>query len=172
MCAFEDTACGCREAGPRASYVNSHSIPSPMRGRGTSTIDEATRDDTGSDTRLDKWLWAARFFKTRSLAADAIDGGKVQVNADRAKRARTVQIGDEITIRRGAYETVVRVRALSNRRGSAPEAAKLYEETPESRAAREALAVQMRSMPGSAHDAGRPSKKDRRDIARLRDLDG
>ncbi len=128
--------------------------------------------DTGSDTRLDKWLWAARFYKTRSLAADAIVGGKVQLNADRAKRAKTVQVGDEISIRHGAYETVVRVRALSNRRGSAPDAAKLYEETPASRAARETLAVQMRSMPGGSHEAGRPSKKDRRDLARLRDLDG
>ena len=141
-----------------------------MRGRGTPDGDDAATD-SGSDTRLDKWLWAARFYKTRSLAADAIVGGKVQLNDDRVKRAKTVQVGDEISIRHGAYETVVRVRALSNRRGSAPEAAKLYEETAESRAAREALAVQMRSMPGS-HDAGRPSKKDRREIARLRDLDG
>jgi ribosome-associated heat shock protein Hsp15 len=140
-----------------------------MRGRGHSGAEPA--DDGGSDTRLDKWLWAARFYKTRSLAADAIVGGKVQVNGDRAKRAKPVQIGDEISIRHGMYETIVRVRALSNRRGSAPEAAKLYEETPESRAAREALAVQMRSMPGS-WDAGRPSKKDRREIARLREFDG
>ncbi len=141
-----------------------------MRGRGQ-TDPDADANDSGSDTRLDKWLWAARFYKTRSLAADAIVGGKVQLNADRVKRAKTVQIGDEISIRHGAYETIVRVRALSNRRGSATEAAKLYEETAESRAARERLAVQMRSMPGS-YDSGRPSKKDRRDIARLRDLDG
>jgi ribosome-associated heat shock protein Hsp15 len=143
-----------------------------LRGRGNTTPDDDNAADTGSDTRLDKWLWAARFYKTRSLAADAIVGGKVHLNADRAKRAKPVQIGDEISIRHGAYETVVRVRALSNRRGSATEAAKLYEETPESRAGRERLALQMRSMPGGAHDAGRPSKKDRRDIARLRDLDG
>jgi ribosome-associated heat shock protein Hsp15 len=128
-------------------------------------------DDTGSDTRLDKWLWAARFYKTRSLAADAVVSGKVQLNADRVKRAKTVQVGDEIRIRRGAFETVVQVRALANRRGSATEAAKLYEETAESRTARDALALQMRSIPG-AHDAGRPSKKDRRDMARLRELDG
>lgn len=141
-----------------------------MRGRGH-TGTEAEPSDSGSDTRLDKWLWAARFFKTRSLAADAIVGGKVHLNDDHAKRAKPVQVGDVIRIRHGAYETTVRVRALANRRGSATEAAKLYEETPESRAARDALAVQMRSMPG-AHDAGRPSKKDRREIARLRELDG
>jgi ribosome-associated heat shock protein Hsp15 len=140
-----------------------------MRGRGHPEHDEAP--DTGSDTRLDKWLWAARFYKTRSLAADAIVGGKVHLNGDHAKRAKPVQVGDVIRIRQGIYETTVRVRALANRRGSATEAAKLYEETPESRAARDALAVQMRSMPG-AYDAGRPSKKDRREIARLRDLDG
>jgi ribosome-associated heat shock protein Hsp15 len=140
-----------------------------MRGRGHSEHEEAP--DHGADTRLDKWLWAARFYKTRSLAADAIVGGKVHLNGDHAKRAKPVQVGDTIRIRQGIYETTVRVRALANRRGSATEAAKLYEETPESRAARDALAVQMRSMPGS-YDAGRPSKKDRRDIARLRDLDG
>jgi len=138
-----------------------------MRGRG-GTGDEAVAEATGNDVRLDKWLWAARFYKTRSLAAEAIVGGKVQLNDERVKRARTVQVGDEVRIRHGAYETVVRVRALSGRRGSAPIAATLYEETPESRAAREKLAVQMRSLPG-AHDSGRPSKKDRREIARLRD---
>ena len=141
-----------------------------MRGRGHGAAD-AGIDDGTPGTRLDKWLWAARFYKTRSLAADAIVGGKVHLNDDHAKRAKTVQVGDVIRIRHGLYETTVRVRALANRRGSATEAARLYEETPESRAARDALAVQMRSMPGS-HDAGRPSKKDRRQIARLRELDG
>jgi ribosome-associated heat shock protein Hsp15 len=141
-----------------------------MRGRGGAG-ETPEHDDSGQGTRLDKWLWAARFYKTRSLAADAIVGGKVHLNGDHAKRAKNVEVGDTIRIRHGAYETTIRVTALANRRGSATEAAKLYEETPESRAARDALAVQMRSMPG-AHDAGRPSKKDRREIARLRDLDG
>lgn len=138
-----------------------------MRGRGEAGA-ESPDDDSGPDVRLDKWLWAARFYKTRSLAAEAIIAGKVQVNAERVKRARTVQIGDELRIRNGAFEQVIHVRALSGRRGGAPEAAKLYEETGESRAARDALALQMRSIPG-AHDAGRPSKKDRRTIAKFRD---
>ncbi len=140
-----------------------------MRGRGEEGA-ESSEDDAGPDVRLDKWLWAARFYKTRSLAAEAIVAGKVQLNGERAKRARTVQIGDELRIRNGAFEQVIHVRALSGRRGGAPEAAKLYEETAESRAARDALALQMRSIPG-AHDAGRPSKKDRRTIAKFRDQD-
>ena len=102
-----------------------------MRGRGHPENDDTP--DHGADTRLDKWLWAARFYKTRSLAADAIVGGKVHLNGDHAKRAKPVQVGDVIRIRQGIYETTVRVRALANRRGSATDAAKLYEETPESR---------------------------------------
>ena len=140
-----------------------------MRGRGTEETDDAG-EDSGPEVRLDKWLWAARFYKTRSLAADAVVSGKVQLNGERVKRAKTVQVGDEVRIRNGAFEQIIRVRALSGRRGGAPEAAKLYEETAESRSAREALALQMRSIPG-AHDAGRPSKKDRRTIAKFRDQD-
>ena len=98
-----------------------------------STMDE--REDDGR-VRLDKWLWAARFYKTRGLASEAIAGGKVQVNGDRAKRARAVQPGDEIRIRLGPYEHHVVVRALSARRGPASAAAELYEETPASRAPR------------------------------------
>ena len=86
--------------------------------------------------RIDKWLWAARFYKTRGLASEAIAGGKVQVNGDRAKRARPVQPGDELRIRQGPYEHHVVVRALSARRGPASMAAQLYEETSASRAAR------------------------------------
>lgn len=127
-------------------------------------------DDPGvarqEPVRLDKWLWAARFFKTRSLAADAIAGGKVQVNGERAKRAKALQPGDEVRIRQGPYEHVVLVRALSSRRGSATIAAELYEETAASRAAREALAAQMKSMFGASE--GRPTKKDRRDLGRLK----
>lgn len=130
-------------------------------------------DDDEIRTRLDKWLWAARFFKTRSLAADAIAGGKVDVNGERAKRAKPLQLGDEVRVRLGPYEHHVIVRALSVRRGPASVAAGLYEETPASREAREKLALQMKSMPSFfASDAGRPSKKDRREIARLKGRKG
>ncbi len=125
-----------------------------------------TRGDRAEPVRLDKWLWAARFFKTRSLAADAIEGGKVQVNGDRAKRAKQLQPGDEVRIRQGPYEHIVIVKALSARRGSASIAAELYEETAASRAAREALAAQMKAMFGQSE--GRPTKKDRRDLGRLK----
>ena len=125
-----------------------------------------TREQAVEPVRLDKWLWAARFFKTRSMAAEAIDGGKVQVNGDRAKRARQLQPGDEVRVRQGPFEHVVIVRALSARRGSASIAAELYEETAASRTAREALAAQMKAMFGASE--GRPTKKDRRDLGRLK----
>src|SRR4051794_28623371 len=101
-----------------------------------------TQHDHGDRGPLDKWPSAARFFKTRALATEAIGGGKVQVNGDRAKRARPVQVGDEVRIRQGVYEYLVAVRALSARRGPASEAAELYQETAASRAAREAMALQ------------------------------
>jgi ribosome-associated heat shock protein Hsp15 len=84
---------------------------------------ERERDAGDERVRLDKWLWAARFFKTRALAAEAVAGGKVQVNGDRAKRARPVQTGDEVRVRHGPYDHVVVVRALSARRGPASAAA-------------------------------------------------
>jgi ribosome-associated heat shock protein Hsp15 len=119
--------------------------------------------------RLDKWLWAARFFKTRALAAEAVEGGKVEVNGDRPKRARPLQVGDEIRVRLGPYEHTVTVRALSGRRGPASEAAGLYEETEGSRTKREALAIQLKSLHAVfGPDKGRPSKKDRREIQRLK----
>ena len=129
------------------------------------------RDDDGR-VRLDKWLWAARFYKTRGLASEAIAGGKVQVNGDRAKRARPVQPGDEIRIRQGPYEHHVMVRALSARRGPASAAAELYEETPASRAAREAMALQLKTLHTAfVSDKGRPTKKDRRELGRLKGRD-
>jgi len=129
------------------------------------------REDDGR-VRLDKWLWAARFYKTRGLASEAIAGGKVQVNGDRAKRARPVQPGDEIRIRQGPYEHHVVVRALSARRGPASAAAELYEETPASRAAREAMALQLKSLHAAfVPDKGRPTKKDRRELGRLKGRD-
>ena len=124
-------------------------------------------DELPGRVRLDKWLWAARFFKTRSLAADAIEGGKVDVNGERAKRAKLVRAGDEIRVRQPPYGTIVHVRDVSERRGPASVATLLYEETAESRERREHLAAERRAMP-DAFDAGRPSKKDRRDIQRWR----
>ena len=126
--------------------------------------------ETESETRvrLDKWLWAARFYKTRALAADAIDGGKVDVNDARVKRAKLVQIGDEVRIRQTPFEHVVKVRGVSDRRGPASVAATLYEETPESKTKREAMATQLRSMPHDDWETGRPTKRDRRDIQRFR----
>jgi ribosome-associated heat shock protein Hsp15 len=120
-------------------------------------------------TRIDKWLWAARFYKTRSLAADAIAGGKVQVNGERVKRAKPLQLGDEIRIRQGPYEHLIIVRELSDRRGPAAHAATLYEETASSRAAREALAIQLKTLHAAfVPERGRPTKKDRREIEKLK----
>jgi ribosome-associated heat shock protein Hsp15 len=124
-----------------------------------------------SKVRLDKWLWAARFFKTRSLAAQAIAGGKVLVGGDRAKPAKLLQAGDEVRVRLGPYEHTVHVRALSERRGPATVAATLYQETPDSIAARARLAEQLRMAPAAFvyEEKGRPTKRDRRELDRLRD---
>jgi len=119
--------------------------------------------------RIDKWLWAARFYKTRGLSAEAIDAGKVEVNGERSKRSRLVQAGDRIRIRSGPYEHVVVVRGVSERRGSAPVAQALYEEDAESRKAREAMAAHVKAMSASTgYGSGRPTKKDRRDMERVR----
>jgi ribosome-associated heat shock protein Hsp15 len=119
--------------------------------------------------RLDKWLWAARFYKTRALAVEAIEGGKVQVNGERVKRAKPLQVGDEVRIRQGPYEHQIVVSRLSERRGPAPEAARLYEEKPASRAAREAMALQLKSLHAAfVPERGRPTKKDRREIRRFK----
>jgi len=119
--------------------------------------------------RVDKWLWAARFFKTRSLAADAIDGGKVHVNGDRARRSRELRIGDTVLIRVGPYEHEVIVRALGDRRGPATVARGLYEETPESVAAREKLRSQLSLLPAAfIPGKERPTKRDRRAIRKFR----
>ncbi|HEX6052003.1 MAG TPA: S4 domain-containing protein [Gemmatimonadaceae bacterium] len=125
-------------------------------------------NETHDRVRLDKWLWAARFYKTRGLAADAIDGGKVEVNDVRAKRAKMVQVGDAVRIRQSPFEHVVIVRGVSERRGPASVAATLYEESAESKAKREALVTQIRSMPSGDWETGRPTKRDRREIERFR----
>jgi ribosome-associated heat shock protein Hsp15 len=116
--------------------------------------------------RVDKWLWAARFFKTRGLAAEAIAAGRVSVNGERAKPAKAVKPGDALAIRRPPYEHLVTVLGVSERRGPAAEAQKLYEETAESRARREAVAVELKAMPPPVFK-GRPSKKDRRTLDRF-----
>ena len=119
--------------------------------------------------RLDKWLWAARFFKTRALAAEAIDGGQVTVNDDRPKRARLIQAGDVVAVRVGPYQHVVRVRDVSQRRGSAAIAQELFEETPASVAARATVAEQYKGAAMTfAFQEGKPSKKERRAIDRVR----
>ncbi len=121
---------------------------------------------TAESVRLDKWLWAARFFKTRSLAADAAQGGKVHVRGDRAKPARPVRVGDRLQIRRGSCEWVVTVKGLSTRRGPAEEAALLYEETEESVRNRDAARARIQTAPFRER-GGRPTKKDRRDRVRF-----
>jgi ribosome-associated heat shock protein Hsp15 len=120
--------------------------------------------------RLDKWLWAARFFKTRAIAAEAISAGKVELNGERPKRGKAVKIGDRVEVRLGPYRHHVVVRELSGRRGPAAEAARLYEETADSRAERERLSERLRSTPPAFfYDKGRPTKKDRRELNRFRD---
>jgi ribosome-associated heat shock protein Hsp15 len=121
--------------------------------------------------RVDKWLWAARFFKTRSLATEAVTGGKVDVNGERAKPAKPVRPGDEIRLRLGPYEHTLIVRQLGERRGPVSVAASLYEETEASRAERERLAAQLRLAPSGFvyENKGRPTKKDRRDLSRFID---
>ncbi len=118
--------------------------------------------------RIDKWLWAARFYKTRSLAADAVESGKVQVNAERAKPSKQVKAGDTVFLRKPPYEFTVKVLGLSERRGPAPEAQLLYAESPDSIAARQRLAAEMKDMPAPLF-RGRPTKKDRRTIERFID---
>jgi ribosome-associated heat shock protein Hsp15 len=126
-------------------------------------------DHTPDKVRLDRWLWAARFFKTRSLAATAIDGGKVQVNGVRVKRSAQVGAGDAVRIRKPPYEFVLEVRQASERRGSAADAQQLYRETDESVRARESLRTQLRLQPEAPYTGkGRPTKKDRREIERFR----
>jgi ribosome-associated heat shock protein Hsp15 len=119
--------------------------------------------------RIDKWLWAARFFKTRSIARAAIQGGKVQVNGARTKPGRVLNTGDQVRLQRSQEVMTVIVRGVSDRRGPAPEAQKLYEETEESRLRREAIARQ-RQLERDARAARerRPDKRQRRQLQRLR----
>jgi ribosome-associated heat shock protein Hsp15 len=124
--------------------------------------------------RLDKFLWAARFYKTRSLAAEEIDKGRVEVNGAAVKPAREVRLGDELRLRQGVVLRVVRVLGLSHVRGPAVVAQTLFEETPESIAARERAAEQRRLSPepALAQTQGRPTKRDRRDLERAKEGKG
>ena len=116
--------------------------------------------------RVDKWLWAARFYKTRSLATEEIGKGRVDVNAVEAKPAREVKVGDTVTLRQAAITRTVVVKGLSAMRGPAPVAQLLYEETPESLQTRKAAAEQRRLSPEPAHsiEHGRPTKRGRREL--------
>ncbi len=122
-----------------------------------------------SRTRLDKWLWAARFYKTRSLAAQAIDGGKVQLNGGRVRRAKLVAPGDELRVRQGPQEWHLVVRALAERRGSGAAAAALFEETTDSKAARAKLTLQLKGLHSAfLGEDRRPTKRERRQLSRLK----
>lgn len=117
--------------------------------------------------RIDKWLWAARFFKTRSIAKSAIEGGKVHFDGERVKVSKEVRVGMELTIQQGFEKKTVIIKAISNVRGPAPIAQQLYEETEVSLAKRELLASQ-RKLHNLARPEHRPSKKDRRQISRFK----
>jgi len=122
--------------------------------------------DEGDKLRIDKWLWAARFFKTRSLAVDAVEAGRVTMNEARIKPAKAIGVGDHLVIRLGQYHFDIEVLGLSNKRGPASEAQKLYRESDESRARRAEIASNLKALPQPAFK-GRPTKRDRREIERF-----
>jgi len=124
-----------------------------------------TKEAQDNSVRLDKWLWAARFFKTRALAAQAVAGGKVRVNGERAKAAKAVRVSDALRIHIGPYEYDLTVRGLSARRGPAAQAALLYAEGESSQSARKEIAVRLATERRLvSHAPGRPGKKERRQI--------
>ena len=125
-------------------------------------------DESLARLRIDKWLWAARFFKTRALASEAVEGGRVHVNGLRVKPAKEVKPGDSLQIEAGEQRWTVIVRGINARRGPAPEARLMYEETPESVAAR-IKAMETRKIAAEPATAlhGRPTKRDRRQLDRL-----
>ena len=128
-------------------------------------VEEHDRDASqGCDAlRFDKWLFFARFFKTRSLAQEAIEGGRVQIDGAKVKPSRQVRVGDDVHLRKPPYEFHFRVLGLPERRGPATEAERMYAESAASIAARQVLSVQLREMPEPIFK-GRPTKKDRRDL--------
>lgn len=117
--------------------------------------------------RIDKWLFAARFFKTRSLAAEAIERGRITVNGHRVKPAKIIAVGDMLTIRINNYQYNIEILELSNKRGSATQAQQLYKETEESRKQRELLAARLKAQPQPFITKSRPTKRDRREIERF-----
>ena len=125
-------------------------------------------DEVEEKFRIDKWLFAARFFKTRSLAAEEVERGRVTLNGQRVKPAKTVTVGDNLSIRIGNYQYDIEVLGLSNKRGSAPQAQQLYRETDDSRARREVVAARLKAQPQPFCTKGRPTKRDRREIERFR----
>jgi ribosome-associated heat shock protein Hsp15 len=125
-------------------------------------------DEQDEPVRIDKWLWAARFFKTRALAAEAVGGGKVEIRGERAKPSRIVRAGDTITVRRGPYEWIVIVKNVARLRGPAAQAQLLYDETEESLRQRRTAAAQLQlERPPEFTAPGRPTKRDRRAISRF-----
>jgi ribosome-associated heat shock protein Hsp15 len=125
-------------------------------------------DELAEHLRIDKWLWAARFFKTRSLAAQAVEGGRVQVNGERVKPAKDVKPGDEMVVHIGGLEWVIEVRGLSARRGPAEDARRLYEEREDSQTRRQTILDARKHAPEpSLGLRGRPTKRDRRRLKRF-----
>ena len=120
----------------------------------------------GLSVRIDKWLWAARLYKTRALASEEVGLGRVQLNGNDVKPARDLKLGDRLRLRQGRFERELIVRGLSHQRGPAPVAQQLYEETPESIKTRSELAERMRLAPepAAAMEHGRPTKRERRDL--------
>ncbi|WP_439328058.1 ribosome-associated heat shock protein Hsp15 [Lonepinella sp. BR2357] len=133
--------------------------------KGKSNKSQAQPDD--NDVRLDKWLWAARFYKTRTIAKEMIDGGKVHYNGQRTKPNKSVEIGASIKLRQGNDEKEIKVTALSTQRRGAPEAQLLYSETEQSVIAREKMAV-ARKMNMMPHPDRRPNKKERRELIQFK----
>lgn len=117
--------------------------------------------------RIDKWLWAARFYKTRSLATEEIDKGRVRINDLEVKPAKEVKAGDTVALRQGPVTRTVVVRGISDKRGGAPQAQLLYDELEASIKLREQLAEQHRLEPANAQEHGRPTKRDRRSIDKV-----
>ena len=128
-----------------------------------------SEQEHGDKLRVDKWLWAARFFKTRSLATTAVEGGKVLVNGARVKPAKALKPGDELFVRTPGFEYTVKVAALSDRRGPAAEAAKLFVESEDSQRKREEAKLTRIAPEPTAFIRGRPTKKARRQLQRFRE---
>ncbi|VAW58049.1 Ribosome-associated heat shock protein implicated in the recycling of the 50S subunit (S4 paralog) [hydrothermal vent metagenome] len=124
---------------------------------------------TEGQQRLDKWLWAARFFKTRKLAAEAVNGGKVHLNGDRVKPSRNIKVGDELKITRGQFEFQIMVEGLNKQRRPADEARMLYIESAQSIEKRQSLAESLKALNANMpYSAKRPDKKQRREIVRFK----